>query len=203
MSMLGTLAGKWNYSVQTPGAGRLLYREGNREYTFPIFQDHGVLVLVDVPSSQRIHFFFSWHAQEQEFPASARDRILPRIAAHLRAQGGRVRVFERGTANEDFNFYPELFAHRGRASELLEAAGFDRFADYSGIELLHGEYGIEICGIHEEDQARCIGGVLRAAFPHWHHLNVCRQDAGRDPGWTVSLCMFPPQPCASGWREED
>lgn len=203
MNMLGTLVQKWNYSVQHPGAGWLLYREGNREYTFPIYLDGGALVLVGEPSSQRIHFFFTWHAQEQEFTAAARDRILPRIAGHLRAQGERVRVFERGAANEDFCFYPELFAHRGRACELLETAGFDWFADYSAIELLHGEYGIEVCGIQQEDHARCIGGILRAGFPHWHHLNICRQDQGRDPGWAVSLCMFAPQSCAAGWREED
>src|SRR5882724_168247 len=127
MSMLGTLAGKWNYSVQSPGAGRLLYREGNREYTFPIFRDKEGLVLVGAPSSQRVHFFFGWHIQEREFSALARERILPRIAAHLRAQGERVRIFERGEGGEFFYFYPELFAHRGHASNLLAEAGFDWF----------------------------------------------------------------------------
>src|SRR5579885_1135368 len=97
MSMLAALAKRWHYSVENPGAGRLLYREGNREYTFPIYEENGVLVLVGVPSSQRIHFFFNWHWHpEQEFSVAARERILPRIEEHLRAAGAEVRVFERG-----------------------------------------------------------------------------------------------------------
>ena len=77
-----------------------VYREGNREYTFPIYEEDGVLVLVGVPSSQRIHFFFNWYWHPQEFPAAARERILPRIEEHLRAAGARMRVFERDDDEE-------------------------------------------------------------------------------------------------------
>ncbi len=194
MSMLGALAKKWNYSVQSPGAGRLLYREGNREYTFPIFQENGVFILVGVPSSQRIHFFFNWYAQPQEFPPAARDRILPRIEEHLRAAGERVRIFDREEPGGDFIFYPELFESRNRAIELLEAAGLQWFSDYASIDLLHGEYGLEIGGIQNESDVRIIAEALQDGFPHWHHQNVCVHDHGREPGWTVALCMFPSTP---------
>src|SRR5205085_2179982 len=106
----------WPYSVKSPGAGRLVYREGNREYTFPVYEDNGALVVVGTPSSERVHFFFNWYPSHREFPVAARDRILPRIAAHLRAETMNVRVFDREVEDgQTFEFYPELFEHRSRA----------------------------------------------------------------------------------------
>jgi hypothetical protein len=203
MSMLAAIAKRWNYSVESPGTGRLLYREGNREYTFPIYEENGVLVLVGVPSSQRIHFFFGWYWHPQDFSPAARARILPRIEEHLRAAGARVRVFEREYEGEDFEFYPELFAERARASELLEEAGYTWFGDYSAIDLLHEEYGLEICGLQTERDAQVVAETLRNGFPHWHHQNICLHDHGRDPGWTVALCLFPSRPCNSEWCDGD
>jgi hypothetical protein len=203
MSLFAALTRKWHYSVENPGAGRLLYREGNREYTFPLYQEKGALVLVGVPSAQRIHFFFNWYAHHQEFSAAARDRILPRIEKHLRATGARVRVFERGRSDENFEFYPELFEERGRAAELLEEAGYTWFKDYCAIDLLHGEYGLEICGIQNEEDVRVIAAALRGGFPHWHHQSVCLHEPGREPGWTVALCMFPARLRSSEWPDGD
>src|SRR5581483_8346156 len=100
MSILAALAKKWNYSVETPGAGRLVYREGNREYTFPIYQEEETWVLVGVPSFQRIHFFFNWHWQPREFSRTARNRILPRIEQHFQSAGLGLRVFERAPQEE-------------------------------------------------------------------------------------------------------
>jgi hypothetical protein len=190
MSMLAALAKRWNYSVTNPGAGRLLYREGNREYTFPIFREHDTIVLVSVPSSQRVHLFFNWYSQAQDFPAAARERILPRIEEHLRSFGERVRVFEHEETG-GFSFHPELLASRDRAIELLDDAGCAWFTDYSSIDLLHSEYGIEVSGIQKETDVRIIAETLQQGFPHWHHQNVCVHDHGREPGWTVALCMFP------------
>jgi hypothetical protein len=203
MSLFAALAQKWHYSVENPGAGRLLYREGNREYTFPLYQDNDTLVLVGVPSAQRIHFFFNWYAQPQEFTTAARDRILPRIEKHLRATGARVRIFERERPGENFEFYPELFECRGRAAELLEEAGYTWFRDFSSIDLLHGEYGLEICGIQNEEDVRVIAAALQRGFPHWHHQNVCLHEPGRESGWTVALCMFPALLRNSEWPDED
>ena len=204
MSMLAALTKKWNYSVENPGAGRLVYREGNREYTFPIYEEAGAWVLVGVPSSQRIHFFFNWYWHPREFPAAARERILPRIQEHLRAAGVQVKVFERGDGEtEDFEFYPELFEHRSRASELLEAAGYTWFSDFSSIDLLHEEYGLEICGVQNEEDVKPIMEALQEGFPHWHHQKVCLHDCGRDPGWAVSFCMLPSRSCNPEWYDGD
>lgn len=204
MSILAALTKKWNYSVESPGAGRLVYREGNREYTFPIFEDEGDWVLVGVPSSQRIHFFFNWCWHPREFPAAARARILPRIEEHLRAAGARVRIFEREeNVEEDFEFYPELFEHRSRASELLETAGYTWFSDYTSIDLLHEEYGLEICGVQNECDVKPIVDALQQGFPHWHHQKVSLHDYGRDPGWAVSICMFPSRSWSTERYDED
>ena len=139
MSMLASLAKKWNYSVENPGAGRLLYREGNREYTFPLYEENGTLILVGVPSSQRIYFFFNWHWHPPDFAAEAQARILPRIAEFLRARGARVWVFQRSDADGGFAYHPELLEHRGHASELLDAAGYVWFRHYNSIDVLHEE----------------------------------------------------------------
>jgi hypothetical protein len=203
MSMFVVLTRKWHYSVENPGAGRLLYREGNREYTFPLYRENGTLVLVGVPSAQRIHFFFNWYAYPQEFSTATRDRILPRIEKYLQATGARVRIFERERSEENFEFYPELFEHRGRAAELLDEAGYTWFQDYSSIDPLHGEYGLEICGIQSERDVCVIAAALQRGFPHWHHQNVCLHEPGREPGWTVALCMFPLRLCNSGWQDSD
>lgn len=203
MSILAALAKRWHYSVDYPGTGRVLYREGNREYTFPVYEEEGAVVLVSIPSSQRIHFFFKWYWHPQDFSRAAQERILPRIVEHLGANGAEVRVFERGRAGEEFEFYPALFEDRTRASELLEEAGYTWFADYSSIDLLHEDYGLEICGLHTEGDVKRVAEALRRGFPHWHHQNVCLQDRGRDPGWAISLCMFPSRSCNSGWYDED
>lgn len=190
MSLLAALAKRWNYSVKNPGGGRVLYREGNREYVFPIFQENGEIVLVSEPSSQRIHLFFNSCAEPREFSIATRDRILPRIVEHLRDAGTNVRVFHRPEQG-DFVFYPELFDSRNRAIELLEAAGLHWFSNYASIDLLHGEYGLEIGGIQNEADVAIIADALQRGFPHWHHQNACVYDHGREPGWSVALCMFP------------
>jgi hypothetical protein len=202
MSILAALTKKWNYSVENPGAGRLVYREGNREYTFPIYEEDGVLVLVGVPSSQRIHFFFNWYWHPREFSPAAGAKILPRIAEHLRANGARVRVFTRGAGEQEMQFHPELFEYRGRALELLEEAGLSWFSDYSSIDLVHEEYGLEVAGIQREADMRRILSALQRGFPHWHHTRISLDEHCREPGWVVAISMFPPESCASGWYDE-
>lgn len=200
---MSILKRNWHYSVKSPGAGRLVYREANSEYTFPIYEEDGVLVLVGTPSSQRTHLFFNWYPNRREFPASVRRRVLPRIAAHLRAEGASVRVFERdreGTA--DFAFHPELYEDRSRATELLEEAGYTWFVDYTSIDPVHEDYGLEISGIKEED-VKAIMDALQGEFPHWHHHKYSMHEGGREPGWTIILCMFPPKSCNAGSYDED
>ena len=46
MGIIGALTKKFHYSVQVPGLGRLVYREGNHEYTFPVYEEDGAVVVV-------------------------------------------------------------------------------------------------------------------------------------------------------------
>jgi hypothetical protein len=198
MSLLAVLTRNWHFSVKSPGTGRLVYREANREYTFPIYEENGAMVLVGTPSSQRTHFFFNWYPNHREFPETARRRILPRITSHLRAEGIDVRIFERDAdPDTGFEFHPELFEDRSHALELLEEAGFRWFSDFSSIDPVHDDYGLEISGVQEED-VKAIMDALREGFPHWHHQKYSLHDGGREPGWSLLLCMFPPKACNAG-----
>ena len=113
MGIIGALAKKFNYSVEAPGTGRIVYREGNREYTFPIYQEDGAIVVVGTPSAERVHLFFNWYPSRRSLPPDARQRIVSRLAAHLRAEALNVRVFDREKEEGGgLDFYPELIAGR-------------------------------------------------------------------------------------------
>jgi hypothetical protein len=203
MSIFAVLGRKWNYSVENPGKGRLVYREGNLEYTFPIYDENGTIVLVAMPSSQRIHFFFNWYGHLKEFSTAERDRILPRIKEHFRFCGSEVRVFSREDGvSGSFEFHPELFEYRDRASGLLEEAGYAWFSDYGAIDLLHEEYGLEITGIQAEKDIKPVLAILQSGFPHWHHHKICPNDFGRESGWTLEISMFASHSCNSESYDE-
>ena len=46
-------------------------------------------------------------------------------------------------------------------------AGFDWLSHYSSVDPLHDVYGIEVCGIHEQEDAIQILGLLAGMFPSW------------------------------------
>src|SRR5579863_6915040 len=160
MNIIGALRRKFHYSVKAPGGGRLIYREGNHEYTFPVYEENGAIVVVGTPSSERVHLFFNWYPSRHDFTNDARKRILPRLEAHLRAESLKVRVFERSVEAEGLELYPELFEQRSHASELLEAAGYTWFSDYSSIEPVHEDYGLEVCGIKNDRDVKPILDAL-------------------------------------------
>ena len=203
MSIFHALAKRLNYSVTAPATGRLVYREGNREYTFPVYEEEDAVVVVGTPSSERVHFFFNWYPSRRNFSPIERNRILPRLEAHLRAEALNVRIFNREAENNGLEFHPELFEQRSRASELLDAAGYAWFSDYTSIDPVHEDYGLEICGIQDDRDVKPILDALQEGFPHWHHHHCCLHDAGREPGWSVTICMFPPKACNPGRCEED
>ena len=66
-----------------------------------------------------------------------------------------------------FRFYPELFEHRTHVIEKLETKGFSWFTHYSAVDCLHDVHGLEVCGIHERDDALRIRSVLADMFPDW------------------------------------
>jgi hypothetical protein len=187
---VGTL-GSSGYKVLMDGPGRIIYREANHEYLFPVFEEDGEIIIGGDPSKRRIHFFFGWYWHPTEFSKDERDRILPRLINHFTRAGSPARVFDRGDEDgRGFVFYPELFDARTQASEVLERAGFAWFSEYGSIDLLHEEYGLEVCGIHEEANVKRIADTMQAAFPQWHFAGVCQKDFGPEPGWKFRIHML-------------
>jgi hypothetical protein len=184
------------HQIERPEPGVLTYREGGTEFRFPVYDEDDEVVFVAWPTSQRTFLFLSWTRVPKEFSKSDRERITPRVVEHFQRNGTRVRVFAR-PEEQEFQFHPELFECKGRASEVLDTAGFTWFTDYSSIDLLHEEFGLEICGIQEESNVKPIAEAMRAEFPHWHYCHVCYKDYGRDPGWKFALHMFPRR-CGGG-----
>ena len=84
-------------------------------------------------------------------------------------------------------FHPELFDHKARALDRLERGGFVWLSDFTTIDLLHQDYGIEVCGIKEESAANRIDDILCALFPNWRYGCISYQDRDRDPGWKVEI----------------
>lgn len=67
-----------------------------------------------------------------------------------------------------FRFAPELFEVRTAVMERLSEEGFDWLSHYSAVDPIHDEYGIEVCGIHTEEDAVSILKLLQRMFPAWH-----------------------------------
>jgi hypothetical protein len=189
------------YEIQRPEPGVLAHRQGGTEFRFPVYEEDGEIVFVAWPTSQRIFLWFSsggWTRVPRQFSEPDRERITAHVVEHFRREGARVRVVGRTeTGEQGLQFHPELFECKGKASELLDAAGLVWFSDYSSIDLLHEEFGLEVCGIHEESSVEPIAQAMRLGFPHWHYSHVCFKDCGREPGWKFALHMFPPR-CGGG-----
>lgn len=66
-----------------------------------------------------------------------------------------------------FRFAPELFEVRTTVMERLSDEGFDWLNHYSSVDPIHDEYGIEVCGIHQEEDANAILHLLMRMFPKW------------------------------------
>jgi hypothetical protein len=93
---------------------------------------------------------------------------------------------------EPFAFHPEMFELRNDVLDLLTEHGFAWLSDFTSIDLLHDVYGIEVCGIREEADARTIETLLRKRFPSWRYSRRYYKDAGtREPGWKVIISRDP------------
>jgi hypothetical protein len=86
---------------------------------------------------------------------------------------------------DGFRFAPELFEYRSDTIAALQEAGFDWMSHYSAVDPLHDVYGIEICGIHEEDDAVTILRLMSRLYPSWGVHWMYYKDYGRDLGWKV------------------
>ena len=68
-------------------------------------------------------------------------------------------------AVEAFQFHPELFDVRNEVTEALADGGFTWLSHFGSVDLLHDVYGVEVCGIPLECDARAIERLLRKTLP--------------------------------------
>ena len=147
---------------------------------------------------QDLEFSLNRMTLATQFSTRDLERINADVVVFFQREGASVRVLARTETDEQgLQFHPELFECKGRASEILDTAGFAWFSDYSSIDLLHEEFGLEVCGIHEESSVEPIAKEMRTVFPHWHYSSLCHYDGGREPGWKFALHMFPRR-CGGG-----
>jgi hypothetical protein len=69
---------------------------------------------------------------------------------------------------QPFRFAPELFECRNEVLAELSDAGYEWLSHFSSIDPMHDVYGIEVCGIRDEDDAIAIAAILAKMFPRWH-----------------------------------
>jgi hypothetical protein len=86
-----------------------------------------------------------------------------------------------------FRFCPELFEVRTDVMAALNDAGFEWLSHFSSVDPMHDVYGVEVCGIAEEDDAMAIYELLHAMFPAWRQGGLCYKDYGREPGFKASV----------------
>jgi hypothetical protein len=83
------------------------------------------------------------------------------------AQRGLGRSRESEGERDGFRFAPELFQVRTDVIAELTNRGFDWLSHYSSVDPMHDVYGIEVCGIHRQEDASAILSILIGMFPHW------------------------------------
>ena len=181
------------FEVNIEKPGRLAYREENYEYTFPFYEQNDEVVVVDITTRRRAYFAsFGWIRVPNEYPSTDKKEVQSRLLAYFFKIGRRVRLFEKNSKNKQpFPFHPELLEHRGTAIALLEDAGFMGLTDYSSIDILHGEYGLEVCGIRQQSNVISIVEVMQNGFSWWHYHEILFKDNGAEAGWKVFIHMFP------------
>ena len=79
----------------------------------------------------------------------------------------RPRAQTEAQDRDAFRFAPELFETRTDVIAELSDRGFDWLSHYSSVDPIHDCYGIEVCGIHDQDDAVAIQRILIELFPDW------------------------------------
>jgi hypothetical protein len=183
------------FSIKRPKPGVLIYREGGTEYRFPIYEEDGETVFVACATGKRIYLQFlrgDWADVPTEFGKTDRERVTANVVEHFGGEGARLRVMTRAEPEQlGFQFHPELFDYKTKAAKVLDAAGFAWFSDYDSIDLLHEEFGLEVCGIQKDESVQPIVRAMRHAFPHWHYSVAFHKCCGREVGWKFKHHMFP------------
>jgi hypothetical protein len=92
-----------------------------------------------------------------------------------------------------FRFSPELFELRIDVLAALNDAGFQWLSHFSSVDPIHDLYGIEVCGIVEQEDAVTIQLILQGMFPSWRVGCLCYKDYGREPGFKARVFRDEPR----------
>ncbi|MGD9636674.1 MAG: hypothetical protein AB7G28_24950 [Pirellulales bacterium] len=75
----------------------------------------------------------------------------------------------------------------------LNDAGFEWLSHFSSVDPVHDLYGIEVCGILEENDAITIRELPCRMFPEWRSGCLCYKDYGREPGFKARVFRDEPR----------
>jgi hypothetical protein len=101
---------------------------------------------------------------------------------------------------KSFEFHAELFEFRSAVLEALSDNGFAWLSHFGSIDLLHDLYGLEVCAIREEADARAIERLLRGMFPKWRYQRTYYEDQNLgELGWKVIISRDAEQ-CGDTWQ---
>jgi hypothetical protein len=67
----------------------------------------------------------------------------------------------------------------------LEREGYRFLESYTAIDLIHEEYGLEVCGVREYDDAQRIIDILCCTFNNWVWRSCYYDDYSLDIGWKI------------------
>ena len=99
-----------------------------------------------------------------------------------------------------FEFHAELFEFRNAVIEMLADNGFAWLSDYGSIDLQHDVFGLEVCAIRLEEDAREIERLLRGMFQDWQYGRTYYEDQNlREIGWKVIISRDA-EDCDDNWH---
>jgi hypothetical protein len=78
-----------------------------------------------------------------------------------------VEIMPRLQSMNNFRFVPELFEVRATVIQRLTDEGFGWLSHYLSVDPIHQDYGIEVCGICDREDAIAILELLTKMFPSW------------------------------------
>ena len=89
---------------------------------------------------------------------------------------------------KSFEVSCRLFDFRNVVLDALSDNGFAWLSDFGAIDLLHDVYGLEVTGIHQEENAVAIAELLQKMFPAWRYQRTYYEDHNvRELGWKVVI----------------
>jgi hypothetical protein len=109
--------------------------------------------------------------------------------------------------NNSFRFAPELFEYKSKALEILADNNLVWMIDFSGIDVIHDIYGLEVEGVRDEETAN---KILRELNHYFYGETKSQPRIGEYAriyqeysGWVVEIASYPHPKIESWMTPED